>query len=240
MDITQLRGRTEILRTQLDTLKRRSAHGTHLGARDPGSEIPATEQALADIEQRLQKRLDERQRLTLIAPIDGSVLPPRRRPDGSGPDELGMWSGRPLDEGNIGAYVETGTLFCQVGDPNRIEAMLVVNQSQIEFVRVSQTVRLQLNQLPGRYLRGVIMEISEIDVETAPSELISAGDLPTRTDANGKTHLVGVFYQANVAIDDHTNKLLPGAVGRAKIHASPMSLGRRIMRYLSSTFRLRL
>jgi len=240
MDVTQLRGRAEVLRTQLESLKRRSAHGTHLGIRDPGSEIPATEQALADVEQRLRKRLEEQQRLTLTAPIAGSILPPRRRPSMSGPDELEVWSGSPLDEGNLGAYLETGTLFCLVGDPDQIEAALVVNQSDIEFVRVSQAVRLQLNQLPGRYLGGVITEISEIDVETAPPELISAGDLPARTDVHGRSQLVGVFYQASVAIDDHTYKLTPGAVGRARIHAAPMSLGRRIARYLSSTFRLQL
>ena len=80
MEITQLRGRVEVLRTKLDSLKRRSAHATSLGARDPGSEMPATEQALSDAGQRLQKRLEEQRRLTLTAPIDGSVLPPRRRP----------------------------------------------------------------------------------------------------------------------------------------------------------------
>jgi putative peptide zinc metalloprotease protein len=239
-DIIQLQGRVEGLSTQLESLKRRSAHATHLGTRDPGSEIPATQQALADIEQRRQNRLHEQQRLTLTAPIDGSVLPPPHRPSVSGDDELENWSGSPLDESNIGAYLETGTLFCRVGDPDQFEAVLIVNQSEIEFVRVGQTVRLQLDQLPGRYLGGVIVEISEIDVETAPPELISGGDLPIRPDVRGKPQLVGVFYQANVAVDDQTYKLTPGAVGRARIYAAPMSLGRRIVRYLSSTLRLQL
>lgn len=240
MEITRLRGRQEILRTQLDSLKRRSAHQTHLGTRDSGSEIPATEQALADVEQRLEKRLEEQARLNLTAPTAGVVLPARRRPGNTAPGQLETWSGSPLDESNRGAYLETGTLFCLVGDPNRLEAMLVVNQTDIEFVRVGQRVRLQLDQLDGRYLRGRIAEISKIDIETAPPELVAAGNLPVRNDADGTTQLVGVFYQGNVTIDDHPHKLLPGAAGRARIHAESRSLARRILRYLSSTFRLQL
>jgi len=240
MEITRLRGRQEILRTQLDSLKRRSAHQTHLGTRDSGSEIPATEQALADVEQRIEKRLEEQARLNLTAPSAGVVLPTRRRPSSINPGQLETWSGSPLDESNRGAYLETGTLFCLVGDPDRLEAMLVVNQTDIEFVRVGQRVRLQMGQLAGRYLRGEITEISKIDTETAPPELVAGGNLPVRTDVDGTTQLIGVFYQVNVALDDHPHKLLPGAAGQARIHATSRSLARRILRYLSSTFRLQL
>lgn len=240
MEITRLRGRQEVLRTQLESLKRRSAQQTHLGTRDAGSEIPATEQALANIDQRLQKRLEEQARLKLVSPAAGVVLPARRRPSRVASGHLETWSGSPLDASNLGAYLETGTLFCLVGDPERLEAMLVVDQTDIEFVRVGQTVRLQLNQLAGRYLSGKIAEISKLDIETVPPELVAAGDLPARTDADGTTQLVGVFYQVDVAIDDHPYELLPGAVGRARIRTASRSLARRALRYLSSTFRLQL
>lgn len=240
MEITRLRGRQKLLRTQLDVLKRRSAHQTHLGTRDAGSEIPATQQALADVEQRLQKRLEEHARLKLTSPTVGVVLPPRHRPSRLTPGRLETWSGSPLDEANRGAYLETGTLFCLVGDPDRLQAMLVVSQTDIEFVRVGQEVRLQLDQLAGRYLSGEIMEISKIDVETVPPELVAGGNLPVRTGIDGTAQLIGVFYQVNVAVSDHPYKLLPGAAGQARIHTASMSLAKRILRYLSSTFRLQL
>jgi len=240
LEITRLRGQQEVLRTQLESLKRRSAHRTHLGTRDPGSEIPVTEQALADIEQRLEKRLEERSRLTLSSPIAGTVLPTRSRPIRLTAGQLETWSGSPLDESNRGAYLDKGTLFCLVGDPDRLEAMLVVNQTDIEFVRVGQKVRLQLDQVAGCYLDGGITEVSKIDAESAPPELVAAGNLPVRTDVDGATQLVGVFYQVNVAMNDHPYKLLPGAAGKARIHTASMSLARRILRYLSSTFRLQL
>jgi len=238
MEILRLRGQQEVLLTELDSLKRRSAHQTHLGTRDPGSQIPATEQALADVEQRLEKRLNEQQRLTLAAPTAGVVMPARHQPSRSASGQLETWSGSPLDESNRGAYLQTGTLFCLVGDPNRLQAMLVVDQSDIEFVSAGQTVRLQLDQLAGCYLKGEITEISRIDVETAPPELAVAGNLPQQTDADGNAQLVGVFYQVNVSLDEHPHKLLSGAAGQTRIHAPPLSLGRRILRYLSSTFRL--
>ena len=240
MEITRLRGRQEILRTQLDSLKSRSANQTLRGTRDPGSEIPATEQALADIDQRLQKRMVEQGRLELTSPTAGVVMPARRQPDRSKPGRLETWSGSPLDASNRGAYLDTGTLFCLVGDPDRLEAMLVVNQTDIEFVRVGQKVRLQLGQLAGSHLSGEIVEIARIDVENAPPELVAAGNLPVQIDVDGTTQLAGVFYKVNVAVDDHSHQLIPGAAGRARIHAAPVSLGRRILRYLSSTFRLQL
>lgn len=237
MELVRLRGQREVLRSQLQSLKSRSAQQTNRGVRDAGSAIPAAEQALADVEDRLHRREEEKRRLTLGAPVAGSVLPPRRRQETSVAGELPFWSGRPLDRANQGAFLETGTPFCLVGDPHSLEALLLIEQSDIAFVQTQQHVRIQIDQSPGGCLSGRIVDLSQIDADAVPPELVVADMLPLARQADGEMRLAGVFYQAKVSLASLDVPLLPGATGRARIEVSPLSLGRRLVRYLSSTFR---
>ncbi len=44
------------------------------------------------------------------------------------------------------------TLFCQVGDPDRWDAVLVINQRDLDWVTEEQEVRLMFNNHPITYL----------------------------------------------------------------------------------------
>ncbi len=237
LEIARLRGQREVLRSQLQSLKSRSAQQTHRGVRDAGSQIPTTKQALADIENRLREREEEQQRLTLTAPVAGTVVPPRRQPPADSDDELPFWTGQPLERANRDAFLETGTLFCLIGDPRSLEALLVIDQSEIAFVQAGQQVWIQSDQLPARYLSGRIDELSQIDADAVPPELVAADRLPLAQQADGQMRLAGVFYRARVSLAAHDYPLLPGTTGRARIRTAPLSLGSRLLRYLSSTFR---
>ena len=240
LELARLRGELAVRQSELESLRQRGAQQAGRGVRDAGSQIPAAEKALEDVQQRLQERVDEQDRLTLRAPVAGTVVPPSRRRSPTGPDELDWWSGEPLDPVNRGAYLADGTLFCLVGDPQALEALLVIDQSEVELVSTGQRVRVQVDQLPGCYLDGRISEMSQVDLESAPPELAASGMLPIRSSEEGRGQLVGVFYQAKVSLSDYPPELLPGATGRARIRVAPRSLGRRILRYLSDTFRFRL
>jgi putative peptide zinc metalloprotease protein len=237
-DIVRLEGRRSVLLAQLESLASRSAQLTHQGVNDPGSQIPVTRQALADVEQQLARRRQEQQQLTLSAPLDGEVIPPRQRRRTGANQVLDMWAGTPLDEQNRGALLETGTLFCLVGDGGSLQATLVVDQQQIEFVASGQTVRLQLDQQLDRPLQGVITEIAEVDADAVSPELVAVGALPIRSLPNGETELAEVCYQATVELEYVPATLQPGGTGQAKIHARAQPLGRRLLRYLNNTFRL--
>lgn len=237
MELARLRGQREVLQSQLQSLKSRGAQQTNRGVRDAGSAIPAAEQALADVEDRLRRREEEKSRLTLISPVAGTVLPPRRRHEPSVTGELPSWSGQPLDRANEGAFLETGTLFCLVGDPQSLEGLLLIDQADIALVQAKQRVRIWIEQSPSGCLTGQIEDLSQIDADAVPPELVAAGMLPLATQADGKTQLSGVFYQAKVSLAPHDAVLLPGATGRARIDVAPLSLGQRLVRYLSGTFR---
>ena len=68
---------------------------------------------------------------------------PARRPD----EKLPAWSGTPLDPENLGATLEQGVLFCQIGDPKRLEAVLVIDQADRNIVREGQSGRLEARRL---------------------------------------------------------------------------------------------
>jgi putative peptide zinc metalloprotease protein len=232
LEIAKLRGERNQQETKLANLKRQQ-----VDAPEAGSEIPTAEAALADLERRLEERLSERRRLTILAPCAGTVLPPRDRPVQAQHGELPVWSGNPLDEDNRGCFLDTGTLLCLVGNPGRLEALLLVDEDQIEFVRAGQQVQLLIDQLPNWQLQGVVLELAEIDLREVPPELIEQGELPTRHDASGKRTPLRTCYQARVSIDVEQLPLAAGATGRAKILADPLSLGRRLMRLVAGTFR---
>jgi putative peptide zinc metalloprotease protein len=150
---------------------------------------------------------------------------------------LSSWTGSPLDRQNLGANLESDTLLCLIGDPREFEATFVIEQASIEFVRPGQCARVQLDALPGNILTGRIAELSEVDLESAPFELIATGLLPSRKDAQGNRRPIRTSYLARVELDDHDEKLLISATGRAKISVAPRSLATRVIRYLQSTFR---
>ncbi len=237
LELARLRGQREVLQSQLQSLKSRSAQQTNRGVRDAGSAIPSAAQALADVEDRLRRREEEQLRLTLTAPVAGTVLPPRRRHEPSVAGELPSWSGQPLDRANEGAFLETGMLFCQVGDPQSLEAVLLIDQADIAFVQPKQQVRMRIEQAPGGCLTGQIEDLSQVDADAVPPELAAAGVLPLIGQADGEPQLAGVFYRAKVSLAPHDAALLPGATGRARIDVAPLSLGRRLVRYVSGTFR---
>jgi putative peptide zinc metalloprotease protein len=219
----------------------RQLHLTNLQGRrisDPsvGEQIPVAEEVLADVEKRLQQRQQDYERLVLKAPCAGTVLPApwRERPSR---EVSHTWLGNPLDERNRGAYLETGTLLCLIGNPTLLHATLVVDQADIALVKNGQRVRVQLDQLPGSYLEGTVTELAELDLKNAPRELLAAGLLPTREGPHGQRRPIHASYLARVVLEDVQHPLLMRASGRAKIYVAPQSLGFRIYRYLRRTVR---
>ena len=152
------------------------------------------------------------------------------------PGRLQPWQGSPLDECNLGCHLQTGTLFCTVGNPSLLEAVLVIDQSGLKFVEVGQRVRIQLDELPSGIIQGTITEIAKTDLKIAPRELVGGGSLLTRQDDEGRPVPVGASYQARVVLDEHEYRLLTGSRGRAKILADPQPLIERLYRYLKRTF----
>jgi len=209
--------------------------------------IPEVRQALASVETQLADERVERENLTLKATRDGTVLPPPPTPPGHQDDEEGSplpsWSGTPLDEQHYRPYLREGVLFCQIGDPHNLEAVLVIDQGDIDFVEPGQAVDLRFDALPGDTFSGKVGEISKSSLKITPRRLstTAGGQLPSKKDPEtGKETPQSASYQALVALDDSEGVLRIGFRGQAKIHTPPLSLAARLWRLTMNTFHFRM
>jgi putative peptide zinc metalloprotease protein len=156
---------------------------------------------------------------------------------------LPSWSGTPLDARLSRPYLQEGVLFCQIGDPRRLEAILVIDQGDIEFVQPGQKVDLKLDALPYDTYRGEIQRISLENLKITPQRLSTkaGGELPSQVDPEtGVETPQSASFQALVPLEDHEDVMLIGLRGRAKIHTRPLSLGERLWRMIMHTFNFRL
>ena len=231
-ETAELAGLVGQQRVQLADLRMRRGGDSTVAA-----QIPAAEAALADAQSRLRQRQQDEASLVLHAPVAGTVLPPPRRwPQSPSKGRLEPWQGSPLDPRNRGCQLETGTLLCQIGSPGDVEAVLVIDQADVNFIHKEQRVRLVLDEKPGQVVTGTIVEVAKMDLKIAPRELAVGTDLPVRVDEKGLPHPQTTAYQALVRLDDRDDNLRPGARGRARILADPQSLGRRLYRFFAETF----
>jgi putative peptide zinc metalloprotease protein len=239
LSIEELLAKQDQYKSKLEGL-RRARHEDH----NAGLEIPQVQESLAAVEEQLRAKQQDLARLALVAPEDGCVLPPPDtpdRPDSGG--QLPSWSGTPLERRNLGAHLSDSVLFCQIGDPKKLEAVLVVEQDDIEFLAENDAVVIKLNELPGRTFSSKITEIAKVDMKVTPRQLQqkAGGDVVTKPDEANSDKPMNTSYQARADLDDPDGLLLVGVRGQAKIHASRwQTLGRRGWRYLTRTFNFKL
>lgn len=205
--------------------------------------IPATQERLQEKKEELDHRIADRERLTLRAPIAGVVIPPaavsRPTEQTTESTELPHWSGSPLDKANLGTTLATGTELCMIGQPDQFEAIVAIDQGDVEFVVPGQKVELLIDHVPNEILSGEIVDIAEIDLDVAPRELIEHDEFPTRLDAEGIPRPLATAYQARVRLNPVASQLIVRATGLAKINSVPQSAGQRLLRFFRQTFRFR-
>ncbi|MHC4401345.1 MAG: hemolysin D [Planctomycetota bacterium] len=216
--------------------------------------IEETDKALQSKEEQLAERIRDHRRLQLRAPRDGVVLPPPWIPKRDPVEaQLPSWHGTPLEPRNLGCYLEKGVTFCRIGELEHMEAILVIDQDDVDFVAAGQEVEIKLDELPhdtfldhqldGKRVNLTIDKVASDALKT-PSRRMgtkSGGDLPTETDPDtGVEKTQSPSYQARVFLENPHGLLRLGLLGRAKIHVAPQSLGRRCWRFLTRTFNFEL
>jgi len=204
-----------------------------------GLRLQTVERAIESTRKLLRQRQEDKKRLRLVAQQAGAVLPPPEVPQKPAAEgELPHWYGTPLDPRNLGCYLEEGQLFCLVGDPTRLQAILIIPQEEVEFVSVGQRVSLRLDDLPGQEFPGVIEEISQIDLKVTPrhSSNKAQGEVPSKTDESGVERPLNISFQAKVYLDNPDGLVRLGFRGKAKIYARWQTLGQRAWRFVNRTF----
>ncbi len=210
--------------------------------RDPSlaSRLQTQTRLISSLAQMLRKTEEEIERLTVHAPRAGIVLPPPEKPlrdtaNGLLPD----WQGSPLSEHNRGALLTPDTLLCQIGTPDSLEAILIIDQGDIQLVREGHAVDLKLDARKMDTFRSEILELSTQDRDYVSSGMSSqtGGDLETEIDPQtGQVKPRSVSYQARVPLVDTGLPMRLGYRGSAKVHTENKTLGWRLWRLIIKTF----
>ena len=232
--VAELNGRLALARLRRDLLDARRLDDPTAAAGLAGLDRQA-----ASLAAQLKRREEDRDRLTLRAPIAGTVVDPPRLPDAPPADDPGAalpgWTGTPLDAANRGAHLAPGTLVALIapGDPflatDRLEdegtvtaspvpaeARLVVPEAAVQRVRVGQRVRLKFAQRPGETLTGSVTAIAAEALRTVPRELagtavaLAGGAAPDPSDPDA-ARPAETSYEVRVALHGAADPGSPAA-----------------------------
>ena len=238
LEIADLEGKASQYESRLKSLQRERFS-------DPaaGLEIGTVEESLASIREQLDRKRNDRRELVLVAPRAGVVLPPASlKSQGEQGGKLPTWTGNALGRKNIGATFQEGTVLCMVGDPHRFEAVMVIDQSEVEFIRPGERVELKLNAFPWQTFSGTIAQLAETHIE-AGSERLSVkagGSVPTETDPSGREIPISTSYEALMTLDDADAVFTPGMRGTARIQVGSRTVGQWLLRLFWQTFNFRM
>lgn len=238
MQTLKLEGEKKQYEIQLESLERQRYSDP-----DAAAKIQELGESLAKITDQIKEQKSEVARLTLHAPQTGTIISPTWRPNKPGPEgQLATWYGTPLQPRNLGALLDEGTVFCMVGDPKKMEAVLYIDQGDIDFVHVGQKVEIKLDELPFKTLDGEIKDIAPSESKFSPERLSTkaGGELATTTDASGVEKPMSTAFQSLVLMDNPTGQLRVGLRGRAKIQTAPQTLGQRLKRLINQVINFKL
>jgi putative peptide zinc metalloprotease protein len=238
LQIADLEGQEAGYRARLSSLERERFTDSAAGM-----EIGTVEESLKSVQEQLAKKRKYQRELVLKAPRAGLVLPPETvddRPDPGG--RLSGWSGNAISKKNIGATYAEGTVLCMVGEPQHFEAVMIVDQTEVEFVELGQKVDLKLNAFPFETFTGTVDEIAETHVEVGSERLSvkAGGSIPTTTDEMGREVPISTSYEVLMQVDDPDNVLTPGMRGTARIVVGTRTVGQWLWRLFWQTFNFRM
>jgi len=237
--LAELQGEEKVAAMQLRNLGYRSVHDRSLTP-----QIETQQELLKSIQSMRAKTEEELERLTVRAKRSGIVVPPpKRAPQDAGDGRLPGWTGSPLDQHNRGALLTAEDVICEITGPRDLEAVLVIDQGDVQLVREGQAVELKFDARRLETFTGEIDEMSNQPIEAASMSMSSqtGGDLQTEIDpTTGQIKPRSVSYQARVPLEIDGVPLRVGYRGSAKVHVDPMSLGTRLWRLIAKTFNFEL
>jgi putative peptide zinc metalloprotease protein len=202
-------------------------------------QIAQTQEVLQMLDEQLDEKRLQQQRLKVVSPISGQVIQAPYRPASGGRDgRLPTWSGRVLDQRNRTAVLSEGDQICFVGDPSKLDAVLVIDQGDFSLVEVGDPVAFKLEGFRTSSLSGTIDEKAMIDLKFSPTNLSdkAGGGVQTKMDASGNAVPMNTSYQARAQIENPLSEIQVGMRGEARVFIGWTPLSTRIYRFVAKTF----
>ena len=205
------------------------------------SELEIARVELATAHADLQQRSEDLKKLKVVANQAGYLIPPTKTPrEDADSGGLGQWHGYPLERRNLGCFLTSSTVVARiVPDPENLEAVLTVDQSDIEYVQSGQDVDLFPYAVPWKTVPAETQSIASTKMKSVPKSLSSqfGGDLVTTKDDDGVNVPHSATFQISVPFKNDDGLIVDGCTGKAKIRAGSQTIGQRIWRLAQKTFR---
>lgn len=230
-EIQQLESERQVQNQHLQALLARRNQDVRAAA-----QIPAATAMKADLDHRLSHLLEERLRLELRAGETAMIYPAPVRFKETETEELANWTGSLLDPINRNAWIEVGDMFCQIGSIDRLEAIAILAQDDMEAVVVGQRVDILLRS-SGRIVDGEIAKISSLKLDSLDETTISAM-LPRMADSRGGGQLHGKWYQVQIrCLSPVPQGTFVRSHSKVRIHVGSRTVGEWIAQQFFKTFR---
>ncbi len=182
------------------------------------------EEFAENLEPMIAKATEQIGKLTLISHRDGRVV------------------GSPHKE-TVGQWLKPGKPFCEIGDPRKLEAHLIVDQGDIHLINPDDTVWVKIYGRAETTYKCKVAEISKRSREEIPTELtnMAQGEVASKPDPKtGNARPLTAVYEVIIPIDNDDLKLEPGLRGFAKIDAGTYTLAWWLMRWWNKMFNFQL
>lgn len=178
------------------------------------------EQMAEQLEPTLAKINEQLGKLTLTASRDGQLI---GVPE---PQTLGQW-------------LRPGKPFCTLADPRRLEAHLLIDQSDIDLVPDDATAWVKIYGRSEKTIRSQVTERAPRNSDEIPPELsnIAGGEIAAKPDPHtGQIKPQSAVYEVIIPIDNSNLEFHPGQRGFAKIEAGTHTFGWWLWRLITKTF----
>ncbi|WP_435006247.1 HlyD family efflux transporter periplasmic adaptor subunit [Tundrisphaera lichenicola] len=182
-------------------------------------------QMAQELEPAITKISEQIGKLTLVAPRDGQVM------------------GVPKQE-TVGQYVKPGKPFVEIGDPHKLEAHLLLDQSDVNLIlsddpNKKATVWMKIYGTSEKTWKSYVSEVASSNREEIAPELsnLAGGEIATKQDEKtGQAEPLSAVYEVIIPIDNADLQLQPGLRGFAKIDGGHSTLAWWLWRMITKTF----
>tara|TARA_R110002073_G_scaffold60209_14_gene151268 strand:+ start:11379 stop:13622 length:2244 start_codon:yes stop_codon:yes gene_type:complete len=237
LSIVEEQTRLQALQTELTSLQ--SVRPT---TRQISDRILVVSKSIDSSQHQLRLLASEASQLEIVAPASGVVFSAAHRVQNiRNTHELRTWESTALAMQNRGAWIEAGTEFGSLGEPGQYDAIALVRQQDLRYVREGQSVSLMLPHLSPGAFRGKVVEVASSSTDVIPEELASKRMVNPSSRGNGP----GVaYYQVRVRLraSDQANahpsrpSLAMHSTGYVKINVPWTSLWERLATTISDAF----
>ncbi len=193
-------------------------------------------QEMADKTEPIIKNIsDQISKLTLVADRDGQVIGVPER------SKIGMWfkPGKPADAEEHADKL----FFCEIGDPHKLEAHMILEQSDINLLTLGNKAWLKIDGKAETTYRATVGVIAPRASDQVPPELtnLAEGQIPAKPDPKtGAVRPLNPVYEVIIPIDNETLELEPGLRGFAKIDGGTYTLAWWLLRWWNKVFNFQL